>query len=135
MLKGLLVVFQWISFIIYGFRVKLIAVQLVRRLVAVASWCAMCCCLLCNADFILLCTCSPHGDTINWNTAHLEINRFNQYFLEIRDMTFTLFPTSFTENITSETTSISLSATYGCINLPVYFKWFVVVSLFLFEIC
>jgi hypothetical protein len=71
----------------------------------------------------------------NRNTAHLTINRFNEYFLEIKDESFTLFPTSFTDNITSETTSISLSATYECINLPVYFKWFVVVSLFLFEIC
>ena len=47
---------------------------------------------------------------------------------ETKDENLTLIPTSFTDNITSETASFSLSATYGCINLPVYFQWFVVDS-------
>ena len=67
-------------------------------------------------------TCSYLADPASYNlTAPIR---------EIIDETFSLFPTSFTENITSETGSISLSATYGCINLPVYFKWFVVDSAF-----
>ena len=133
-------VFQWISFIRYGFGVQ--------------RYCSKTCSGIARIDFLwwyhaapvvavyylmsIVFCCKPvlvMHIQYNRNTAHLTIHRFNEYFLEIKDEDFTLFPTSFTENITSETASFSLYATYGCINLPVYFKWFVVVSLFLFEIC
>ena len=64
-----------------------------------------------------------------WTCTHNSVNGiYNLVYKEIEDESFTLFPTSFTYNITSETTSISLSATYGCTDFEVFFKWFVVDS-------
>ena len=65
-------------------------------------------------------TCTYTNETVSYTlTAPIRA---------IADESFILFPASFTDNITSETTSISLSATYKCINLPVDFQWFLVDS-------
>ena len=65
----------------------------------------------------------------SWNRTNLKINN-NQWiilFSEIEDERFSLYPTSFTQTITRDT-SIRLTVTYKCINMPVYFTWFAVGS-------